>query len=377
MRRFPSRPLPAINCLFRALFTDVKVDSELLFFSLGRDALVFGLKALKIEPDASILIPAYMCDSTIKPLKSLGYNIIFFDVKEDLNFDVNMIERLIKSSNIKAILAVHYFGFPCQTAGLFELCKRYNVRVVEDCSHSYLTEIDGRSVGFFGDVAIYSMRKTLATHDGGALKINVGMPTHSKSSEKKMPWFREVLYFGSRALESIICFIGFPNLYSTKIEKLKELIRDIPFNRHDNDGLARQSPPIKISYQLRAYLNDTLYKTHIIKRRQHNYNLLAAATEKLGLQSLFLQLPDGCVPQYFILKDPRKKFVSFFREHGTGAVNWPGPELPQEIANRQVDFPVTNYLNEHLVMLPIHQSLKDKDIGSIINLLKTGSELND
>jgi len=377
MRRFPSRPLPDLNCLRRALFSDIKVDSELLFFGLGRDALVFGLKALKIEPSASILIPAYMCDSTIKPLRSLGYNIIFFDVKEDLNFDVNMIERLIRSSNIKAILAVHYFGFPCQTDALFELCKRYNVRVVEDCSHSYLTQIDGRSVGCFGDMAIYSMRKTLATPDGGALKLNVGMPTYPKSIEKKMPWFKEILYFGSRALESIICFIGFPNLYSTKIEKLKKLVRDIPFNRHDNDGLAIQCPPIKISYQLRAYLHDTLYKTHIIKRRQHNYNLLAVATEKLGLKSLFLQLPDGCVPQYFILKDPRKQFASWFREHGIGAVNWPGSELPQEIANRQVDFPVTNYLNEHLVMLPIHQSLKDKDIGSIINLLKTGSELND
>jgi len=376
MRRFPSRPQPDLNCLRRALFSDIKVDSDLLFFGLGRDALVFGLEALKIEPSASILIPAYMCDSTIKPLRNLGYNIIFFDVKDDLNFDLNMIERLIKSSNIKAILAVHYFGFPCQTDALFGLCKRYNVRVVEDCSHSYLTQIDGRSVGSFGDMAIYSMRKTLATPDGGALKLNVSMPTYPKSIKKKMPWFKEILYFGSRALESTICFIGFPNLYSTKIEKLKKFIRDILFNRHDNDGLAIQCPPIEISYQLRAYLHDKIYKTHIIKRRQHNYNLLAAATENLGLKCLLPQLPDGCVPQYFILKDPGKQLTSWFREHGLGAVNWPGSELPQEIANRQADFPVTNFLNEHLVMLPIHQSLKDKEIGSIINLIKTGADLN-
>ena len=227
-------------------------------------------------------------------------------MKEDLNFDLNMIERLIKSSNVKAILAVHYFGFPCETDALVELCKRYDVRVVEDCSHSYLTEIDGRSVGCFGDMAIYSMRKTLATPDGGALKLNVGMPTYPKSIEKNMSRFKEILYFGSRVLECIICFIGFPNLYSTKMEKLKELIRNITFNRHDNDGLAIQRSPFKSSYQLSAYLHDTSYKTHIIERRQHHYNLLAVATETLGLKSLFLLLPDGCVPQYFVLKDPRK-----------------------------------------------------------------------
>ena len=370
MRRFPSRPLPDLNCLRRALFSKIKVDSDLLFFHLGRDALVFGLKALKIEPDASILIPAYMCDSTIKPLKSLGYNIIFFDVNEDLNFDLNMIEGLIRSKNIKAILAVHYFGFPYQADALFELCKRYNVRVVEDCSHSYLTELNGRSVGCFGDMAIYSMRKTLATPDGGALKLNIDISTYPKSIKKNIFSFKEILYFLSRSLESAICFIGFPNLYSTKIEKLKKLIRNIPFNQSDIYGSAIESPPIKSSYQLRAYLHDKFYKIHIIKRRRHNYNLLAVATEKLGLKSLFLHLPNGCVPQYFALKDPQKKLVSWFREHGIGALNWPGSELPQEVANRQVDFPVTNYLNEHFVMLPIHQSLKDKDIRSIINVLK-------
>jgi len=81
-------------------------------------------------------------------------------------------------------------------------------------------------------------------------------------------------------------------------------------------------------------------------------------------------LPDGCVPQFFILIDEQKQLAPWLREYGIGAVTWPGSELPQEIANRQVDFPVTNYLNEHLVMLPIHQSLKDDDMVSIIDFIK-------
>ena len=72
---------------------------------------------------------------------------------------------------------------------------------------------------------------------------------------------------------------------------------------------------------------------------------------------------------------PRSWFGSYpeagkMREHGIGAVTWPGPELPQEVADRQVDFPVTNSLNETLVMLPIHQSLNDDDMVAMIGLLK-------
>ena len=76
-------------------------------------------------------------------------------------------------------------------------------------------------------------------------------------------------------------------------------------------------------------------------------------------------------------EDEQKQLLLSLREHGIGAVNWPGSELPQEITSRKVEFPITNYLNQHLVMLPVHQSLKDKDIGSIIDLLKIGSKLND
>jgi dTDP-4-amino-4,6-dideoxygalactose transaminase len=370
MHSFPSRPLPDFKCIRRALFSDISLDNHLIFFYLFRDALVCGLEALEIEPGSTILIPAYMCNSTIEPLRNLGYDIIFFDVKEDLSFDLNMIESLISGSNVEAILSVHYFGFPTNIQDLVYLCKKYNVKVVEDCAHSFLTKIHGQSVGLFGDIAIFSMRKTLAIPDGGALKLNVGIPLSPQVIEKKMQWLKEVLYLGSRILESIICFIGFPNLYSTRVEKLKKVIRNIRPSQHDNDGFTSRALPIKSSFQLKAYLHDIDYKAHITERRKHNYNLLVLEAEKLGFKSLIPQLPDGCVPQFFILIDEKKQLAPWLRRYGIGAVTWPGPELPQEVANRQVDFPVTNSLNDHLVMLPIHQSLNKDDMLSMIDLLK-------
>ena len=370
MRRFPSRPLPDFKCLHRALSRDEMLDNELTFFQLGREALVYGLDALEIEPGATILIPAYMCNSTIKPLRNLGYNIIFFDVKEDLNCDLNIIESLIRSSNVKAILSVHYFGFPCDLDALVKLCKQYDVIVIEDCSHSYLTKISGRSVGYFGDMAIYSMRKTLAIPDGGALKLNVGILLNPQVIVKKMHWFKEVLYLGSRVLESIICFIGFPNLYSTKIDWVKKIIMNIGRSENGNANLTDRATPIKGSFQLKAYLHDRDYTSYVIERRQDNYNLLVREAKKLGFKVLFSELPDGCVPQFFILVDETHQLTPWLREQGIGAVVWPGPELPQEISSITDNFPITNYLNDNLVMLPIHQSVSDEQCRSTIALLQ-------
>ena len=373
MKRFPSRPLPDFKSLYRALFNHKKPDNDLVFFDLGRDALLFGVEVLGIKPGGKILIPAYMCNSTIEPLTNAGYKIIFFDVKNDLNFDLNIIESLINNSDIDAILSVHYFGFPTNILDLFCLCKKYNVKVIEDCAHSFLSKNHGKSVGLIGDVAIFSMRKTLGVPDGGALKINVGSSKTYPIVKNKMQWFTEVLYLGSRVLESIICFVGFPNLYSNRIDKVKKLIRDTLPNRNNNLSQVNQVQPVKSSFQLKAYLNNIDYKDHIIERRRQNYNSLVLEAKKIGLKILYPQLPDGCIPQFFILVDKKKQLVSWLREHGVGAVTWPGPELPQEIANRQVDFPVTNSLNEHLAMLPIHQSLNDNDMASIISLLKKWS----
>ena len=154
-------------------------------------------------------------------------------------------------------------------------------------------------------------------------------------------------------------------------------MRNIRPNRHHNGYRRSLVLPIKCSYQLRAYLHDKDFKTHVIERRRHNYNQLVLGSKKAGFKSLFPQLPDGCVPQFFVLIDEKKQLATWLREHGIGAVTWPGPELPPEIANRQIDFPVSNSLNESLVMLPIHQSLNDDDMVSIIELLKKWSQFND
>ena len=64
------------------------------------------------------------------------------------------------------------------------------------------------------------------------------------------------------------------------------------------------------------------------------------------------------------------------RENGVGAVSWPGSELPLEVLQKKKAFPITNYLNDHLVMIPTHQSLGMGDIVKTMKLIESGLKSN-
>jgi len=76
------------------------------FYYLGRDALLSGLVALGLKKGDSVIIPAYMCDSTIKPLKACGFNLVFIDIEKDLSLSIDKLEKVIEDNQIKALLVV-------------------------------------------------------------------------------------------------------------------------------------------------------------------------------------------------------------------------------------------------------------------------------
>ena len=137
--------------------------------------------------------------------------------------------------NVKVILAVHYFGFSSKIQSLVELCNAHEVKVIEDCSHSFLTSIGGEPVGSFGHVAIFSMRKTLPVYDGGALRINETIEYESQNKSGDSRLGAELAYLISRLVESLVSLIGVPNIYSTKLTGLKERMRALlPHNDNNN-----------------------------------------------------------------------------------------------------------------------------------------------
>jgi dTDP-4-amino-4,6-dideoxygalactose transaminase len=105
------------------------------------------------------------------PAFSLGATVVFADIDpHTLTLDPEDVERKI-TEHTKAIVAVHYFGYPCDMDGIMAVASRHDIKVIEDLSHAHGALFQGRKVGTIGDVAAMSAmsEKGLAIGEGGFL----------------------------------------------------------------------------------------------------------------------------------------------------------------------------------------------------------------
>ena len=142
----------------------------------GTAALHTALKALGVNPGDKIIIPNYTCVSNISVLSQLKAIPIIVEVEKDsFGIEVEGLERTIKKYKPKVLQIVHVYGYPAKnTLKIIKLCKKYNVKVLEDSSESLGAKIDGKKVGNFGDVSIFSIRseKMIGVGEGGVISTN-------------------------------------------------------------------------------------------------------------------------------------------------------------------------------------------------------------
>ena len=358
-----SKPYPNITKL--SAQTDQHDIENFKFFRLGRDALLSAMLNLDLKKGDSIIIPAYMCESAIKPLEIYGFNLVYVDVEMDLTYPLNEIKKIIKKNSIKALLAVHYFGFTKEFNRVIDLCLERNIRVVEDASHSFLSQLLRNYNDIRCDAEIFSMRKTLPVFDGGALRMKYhNYDKAIKVDNKYSSKMNEIKYLISRLLEKIITGIGI-NIYSQLISNIRTQL----LSNNINNTFRRSLIPSRPSWQLNSYLNNDEYLKSIEQIVSKNFKQLSQALHRLGFSLLFDSLKKGIVPQACIVSDQNGGLVEYLRSNGVGACRWPDDELPREVINNPDLFSNTISLNNNLVLIPIHQSLNSKKINKIIQVL--------
>ena len=142
---------------------------HLSLFNNGTLALLLGLKALGLKGE--VITTPFTFPATVQALDWNQLTPVFCDINpETLNIDANKIESLI-TENTTAILAVHVFGNPCDTGKIEELALKYNLKVIYDGAHAFGTKVDGKPIGSFGDMTMFSFHATklFNTVEGGAL----------------------------------------------------------------------------------------------------------------------------------------------------------------------------------------------------------------
>ena len=100
---------------------------------------------------------------------------MFCDIvgERDLNLDVDDLLSAL-SERTRAVIALHYGGYPCEIERLADACRERGVAVVEDAAHAVGARGDGRPCGSFGDVGCFSFfsNKNLPIGEGGMIVTN-------------------------------------------------------------------------------------------------------------------------------------------------------------------------------------------------------------
>ncbi len=140
--------------------------------SNATEALHLACLVLGIGAGDEVITPSLSFVATSNAVLYTGAEVRFAEIcgPEDLTIDPADIERKI-TPNTKAIMAMHYGGYPCRMAEILAVAERHGLAVIEDAAHSPGAAIEGRSLGTWGALGCFSFfsNKNLSTGEGGMI----------------------------------------------------------------------------------------------------------------------------------------------------------------------------------------------------------------
>jgi dTDP-4-amino-4,6-dideoxygalactose transaminase len=133
----------------------------------GTLALELALRALGVGPGDEVIVPAKTFVATASCAVAVGATPVVCDVDpESQNLSAATVLPAI-TSKTRAIIPVHLAGWPCDMGPLMELARARKIFVVEDCAQAHGATWNGKPVGGFGDMAVYSFCQDKIMTTGG------------------------------------------------------------------------------------------------------------------------------------------------------------------------------------------------------------------
>ncbi len=133
----------------------------------GTLALDLSLQALEIGPGDEVIVTPRTFIASVSSVVNAGAIPVFADVDQDSgNISPETIAAKL-TDRTKAIVPVHLGGWPCNMPAIMQLASQHGLKVIEDCAQAHGANIDGRSVGSFGDIAAWSFCQDKIMTTGG------------------------------------------------------------------------------------------------------------------------------------------------------------------------------------------------------------------
>jgi dTDP-4-amino-4,6-dideoxygalactose transaminase len=146
--------------------------------SSGTAAIHLALIILGVEQGDEVICSSFTFSGTCNPILYLKATPVFIDSERDTwNMDPELLEEAIRDrikktgKKPKAIITVHLYGMPAKIDAIMRIARQYEIPVIEDAAEALGSEYQGKKLGTFGDVGVYSFNgnKIITTSGGGAL----------------------------------------------------------------------------------------------------------------------------------------------------------------------------------------------------------------
>ena len=138
----------------------------------GTAALHLALLAAGCGPGDEVILPSLNFVAAANVVGHTGATPVFCDVVgvDDLNLDPVDLEAAVTPAT-KAVLVLHYGGFPCDIAAVRELARKRGLIVIEDAAHAPGASLHGEPCGSMGHVGCFSFfsNKNLPVGEGGMI----------------------------------------------------------------------------------------------------------------------------------------------------------------------------------------------------------------
>ncbi|MDE6685856.1 MAG: DegT/DnrJ/EryC1/StrS family aminotransferase [Lachnospiraceae bacterium] len=156
---------------FEGEFADYLSAKHCVGTASGLDALILACRAVGLQEGDQVIVQANTYIATVMAITIAGATPVFVEPDEYFQIDVDKIEEKI-TDKTKAVMVVHLYGQAAKMDRITEICRKHDLRLIEDCAQSHGADYQGRMTGTFGDIGCFSFYPTKnlgAFGDGGAI----------------------------------------------------------------------------------------------------------------------------------------------------------------------------------------------------------------
>ena len=163
------------HALFQKEFADYLGVKHFFGVASGTDAIEIALRALGCGVGSKVVTVANAGGYTTVAATLIGCEIIFCDIDPITHLiSIASLEEIL-TEEIEVVVVTHLYGNIAPVPEIVQLCKKFGVKVVEDCAQAVGGSVGSQSVGYFGDISTFSFYPTKnlgALGDGGGLATN-------------------------------------------------------------------------------------------------------------------------------------------------------------------------------------------------------------